>query len=189
MPVDQDVPVLIVGKHVVLRDWRPSDLDPLLFWLRPQNQWQLTNGPYFPRMSSAERNSFAVATVGAAEAPDPRVSLAIVDAIDGRLVGRVNWYWECEETDWRRIGLAVYDPACWGRGFGTEALRLWTGYLFTRTDSLRLDLATYSGNPAMIAAGRRAGYTEEARLRQARRWSGGVHDAIILGILRSEWTP
>jgi RimJ/RimL family protein N-acetyltransferase len=39
----------------------------------------------------------------------------------------------------------------------------------------------------MIAVGRKLGFTQEAVFRQARRWSGGVHDAIVFGVLRSEW--
>ena len=69
----------------------------------------------------------------------------------------------------------------------TEALVLWTRYLFDRTDGLRLDFATYSGNLEMLAVGRRAGHTEEALLRQARRRAGGVHDAVGMGVLRAEW--
>ncbi len=180
-------PVRLIGERVVLRDWVPTDLEPLRNWLQPHQRWRDTNGPYFPRKSAAQQDAFAITTVAGADQPDPRTSLAVVDAVDGRLVGRVNWYWECQETDWRRIALAVYDPARWGHGIGTEALVLWTGYLFDRTDALRLDFATYSGNPGMLAVGSRAGYTEEARLRQARRWAGGVHDAVIMGVLRAEW--
>jgi len=180
-------PVRLVGERVVLRDWVPADLEPLRAWLAPGHPWQVTNGPYFAKAPAADRDAFAAELVAGGERPDPRASLAVVDPGDDRLVGRVNWYWECEETDWRRIGLAVYDHARWGSGIGTECLVLWTDYLFARTDALRLDFATYSGNLGMLAVGRRAGYIEEARLRQARRWSGGVHDAVVMGVLRAEW--
>ncbi|EME63778.1 GNAT family N-acetyltransferase [Amycolatopsis decaplanina] len=85
------------------------------------------------------------------------------------------------------MGLVSYDERYWGGGFGTEALRMWTTYLFSRTDALRLDFATYSGNPGMITPGRRLGFVEEGRFRRARRWSGGVHDAVVYGALREEW--
>lgn len=39
----------------------------------------------------------------------------------------------------------------------------------------------------MIAAGRKLGFVEEARFRKARRWSGGVHDSVVMGVLREEW--
>ncbi|MFI9451642.1 GNAT family N-acetyltransferase [Amycolatopsis sp. NPDC052450] len=180
--------VVLEGEKVRLRDWRPSDLSSLEDLLDPARPWHKTNGPYFGTPAAAAVASTAVElTTTKAERPDPRAGLAVCDLTDGRLIGRVSWYWESRETDWRRMGLVIYDERCWGGGFGTEALRLWTTYLFSRTDTLRLDFATYSGNPGMIAVGRRLGFVEEGRFRRARRWSGGVHDAVVYGVLRAEW--
>lgn len=180
--------VVLNGEKVRLRDWRPSDLDPLLYLLDPARPWHETNGPYFgtPTMAAAESTARELTTIKS-DPPDPRTSLAVCDPRDGRLIGRVSWYWESRQTDWRRMGLVIYDERYWGGGFGTEALRMWTTYLFSRTDALRLDFATFSGNPGMIAVGRRLGFIEEGRFRRARRWSGGVHDAVVYGVLREEW--
>ncbi|ANN21571.1 hypothetical protein SD37_05540 [Amycolatopsis orientalis] len=171
-----------------MRDWRPSDIRSLRDLLDPARPWHKTNGPYFGLPSAADTESAALKlTTAESERPDPRSSLAVTDLSDGRLIGQVSWYWESRQTDWRRLGLAIYDERYWNGGFGTEALRLWTTYLFSRTDALRLDFATFSGNPGMIAVGRRLGFVEEGRFRRARRWSGGVHDAVVYGVLREEW--
>jgi RimJ/RimL family protein N-acetyltransferase len=184
------VVVRLRGRRITLRDWSVDDLPPLRRWLAPEAAWRATDGPYFGRPTPhdvADQLSrlTAAATVPPEFLPSPRPSLAI--AAGDELLGQVNWYWEEEQTDWRRMGLAIYDEANWGRGYGAEALALWTGYLFDTTDALRLDYATYSGNLGMIAIGRKLGFTREAVFRQARRWSGGVHDAIVFGVLRSEW--
>jgi RimJ/RimL family protein N-acetyltransferase len=179
------------GRRIALRDWSVDDLPALREWLAPEQPWRDTDGPYFGRPThravAEQLNRLTVlATVPRDMLPTPRESLAVVDGDDG-LLGQVNWYWEDEQTDWRRMGLAIYDQRGWGRGYGSAALALWTSYLFDTTDALRLDYATYSGNPGMIAVGRKLGFTQEAVFRQARRWSGGVHDAIVFGVLRSEW--
>ncbi|WP_410655304.1 GNAT family N-acetyltransferase [Amycolatopsis sp. lyj-112] len=179
--------VALEGDKVRLRDWQPSDFAPLRDLLDPARPWHETNGPYFGRPTADEAGSRALKLTSRTVTPDPRTSLAVTDLGDGRLIGQVSWYWESEETDWRRLGLVIYDELYWGGGFGTEALRLWTSYLFARTDALRLDFATFSGNPGMIAVGRSLGFVEEGRFRQARRWSGGVHDAVVYGVLREEW--
>ncbi|MFI7115794.1 GNAT family N-acetyltransferase [Amycolatopsis sp. NPDC049868] len=180
--------VVLEGEKVRLRDWRPDDLRPLRDLLDPMRPWHETNGPYFGTPSAAVADSAArELTTTKAEPSDPRTSLAVCALRDGRLIGRVSWYWESRETDWRRMGLVIYDERYWGGGYGTEALRMWTTYLFARTDTLRLDFATFSGNPGMIAVGRRLGFTEEGRFRRARRWAGGVHDAVVYGVLREEW--
>lgn len=185
--------VLLRGRRITLRDWSIEDLSPLRHRLAPEAPWRDTDGPYFGRPShrdvAEQLNRLTVlATVPDEFRPTPRQSLAVVATDGGALLGQVNWYWEEELTDWRRMGLAIYDECDWGRGYGTEALALWTTYLFDTTDALRLDYSTYSGNPGMIAIGHKLGFTQEAVFRKARRWSGGVHDAIVFGVLRDEWT-
>lgn len=180
--------VVLEGDKVRLRDWRPSDLGPLRDLLDPSRSWHDTNGPYFGRPTAADADAMALKlTKPAAALPDPRVSLAITALKEDRVIGQVSWYWESERTDWRRLGLAIYDERHWGGGLGTDALRLWTEYLFARTNALRLDFATFSGNPGMITVGQRLGFVEEGRFRSARRWAGGVHDAVVYGVLREEW--
>ncbi|AOS65222.1 acetyltransferase, ribosomal protein N-acetylase [Actinoalloteichus hymeniacidonis] len=185
-------PLAVVGDPVGLRDWEPADIAPLRDYLRPDRPWYDTNGPYFGRPTAAEIAARigrieSIAGLSAEEREVPRRSVAVVETGSDRLVGEVSWYWESEPTDWRRMGVVIYDESVWGRGYGTEALRLWTDLLFSITDALRLDFATYSGNPGMLAVGTRLGFTEEARFRRARRWSGGVHDSVVFGILREEW--
>ena len=187
-----DRPVELAGRKIRLRDWLRKDLASLRDQLDPSRSWHDTNGPYFGRMSAQDADAMAARLTGLAltetvSLPRPRDSLAIAELATDRLVGQASWYWECEQTDWRRLGLVIYDERYWGHGYGTEALDLWTSYLFAATDALRLDFATYSGNPAMIAVGQRLGFVEEGRFRQARRWPGGVHDSVVLGVLREEW--
>jgi len=189
---DDNQIVELTGRTVRLRDWKPADLVPLRSLLDPSRPWHDTNGPYFGKMSAEQADGMAarlgaVARADPASLPHPRDSLAIAELDTDRLIGQASWYWECEQTDWRRLGLLIYDEQCWGRGHGTDAMRLWTSYLFATTDALRLDFATYSGNPGMIGVGRRLGFVEEGRFRRARRWAGGVHDSVVLGVLREEW--
>lgn len=183
-------PVRLTGDRVLLRDWTPDDRERVTWLLDAARPWHATNGPYFGAPSAAEtsaqiRRFHALGEADPQELPVPRTMLGIEHA--GVLVGAVSWYWESRETDWRRMGIGIHDEAYWGRGLATEALALWTSYLFRTTDALRLDFATYSGNPAMIAVGRKLQFVCEGRFRKARRWSGGVHDSVVFGLLREEW--
>lgn len=149
------------GSRVTLRDWEPGDADRLAELLTPERPWHDTNGPYFGRPTAAGLDAMRDRLLALARTetlPVPRTSLAVVRRADDLLVGTVTWYWESEETDWRRLGIVLWDETCWGQGLGGEALSMWTDYLFGVTDALRLDLATYSGNPAMIALATRAGF-------------------------------
>ena len=182
----------IVGSRVVLRDWRADDLPALREWLRPHHEWHRWDGPYFAPITDAEADEWCAALAASmrrGEWPIPRRRVAIADADDDRLLGSISWHFESEETDWRRIGIVLYDPATWSGGRGTEAVALWTSYLFATTDIVRLDYSTWSGNVRMCRIGPRLGWTEEGRFRQARVVDGRRYDGVVYGVLRSEWEP
>lgn len=187
-------PLVIRGDLVTVRDWHVADADERLRrLLGPDQAWHRTNGPYFgaPTAQQAEETWAGFAALGQADPadfPKPREHpLPIVLNETGHVIGVVSWYWEDSRTDWRRLGVVIYDEAQWGKGCASEALGRFTSYLFDSTDALRLDLATYSGNDAMCALAVKLGFREEARMRAARRWEGGVHDAMVYGVLRGEW--
>ena len=159
-------------------------------WLRPHHEWHRWDAPYFRRPSDAEADQHCgtlAAEIGRGDWPTPRQRLAVVDPLNDRLIGSIGWYYESEETDWRRIGIVLYDPATWSGGRGTEAVALWTSYLFRTTSIVRLDYATWSGNGRMCRVGQKLGWTEEGRFRAARLVEGRRYDSVVYGVLRSEW--
>lgn len=175
---------------VMLRDWTADDADALEPWLRPGHRWQELDAPYFPRPTGDDLRAVVEqvrARAGRVDLPTPRQGLVVAARESSQLLGEVGWYWESEATDWRRMGIALYDPASWGRGLGTRALWLWTTYLFATTRVRRLDFATWSGNVGMLRIGRHLGFTEEARFREARTVHGVPYDSIVMGVLRREW--
>ncbi|MDF9876496.1 GNAT family N-acetyltransferase [Cellulosimicrobium cellulans] len=191
------VPLYAAGARTRLRGWRADDLAAYRGWLRPEHEWHRWDGPYYPVPDDAASDA-AVARLSRAAAaqaarPDgldddglPPRRVVVADEED-RLVGTCSWYWESAETQWARVGIGLYDPAVRGRGLGRDALGAWISYLFSVTDWVRLDLATWSGNAAMLGAARALGLVEEGRSRDARVVDGVRHDAVVLGVLRREW--
>jgi RimJ/RimL family protein N-acetyltransferase len=182
--------VRLEGRAVVLRDFRASDLPLLREWLRPHHEWHRWDGPYFPRPTDAEADAYCrrlAAQVESGEWPVPRRRVVVAARDDDRFVGTISWHWESEETDWRRLGIVLYDPASWSGGLGTEAVALWTTYLFETTEIVRLDYMTWSGNERMCRVGQKLGWTEEGRFRRARVVNGERYDSVVYGVLRSEW--
>lgn len=181
----------LVGNRVVLRDFRREDVGLYRHWLLPHHEWHRWDGPYFPRPTPEQIAAAAtVLSDGVVRGnwPTPRQRLVVADPGTDALIGTVNWYYvEMPETDWRRVGLVIYDPEYWSAGRGTEAIALWTTYLFSTTDVGRLDFATWSGNLGMCRIGQKLGWTEEARYRDARLVDGERYDGVVYGVLRSEW--
>lgn len=106
------------------------------------------------------------------------------------MIGQVSRYWLSEETHWLAVGIVIYDPNLWSKGYGAEALGLWMNYLFeTIPELVRLDLQTWSGNLGMMRLASKLGYQLEGRFRKARMVSGVYYDGLGYGILREEWQP
>lgn len=183
--------VHLTGSRIALRDWREDDVSVFMPWQAPAQRWHELDGPYYPKPSVTDlahmearlRDSIAENIW-----PTPRRRLVIAGAINDELQGVVTWYWESEETNWLSVGIVIFDPAMWGKGFGFEALGLWTGYLFATMPQLaRSDLRTWSGNIGMMRLAEKVGYQQEARFRKARIVNGEHYDGMGYGILREEW--
>jgi putative hydrolase of HD superfamily len=183
----------IPGNQIVLRDWQMDDLSTYAPWLQPGHRWQELDGPYYPGPGEAE----IVEIIGRlrtrienGDLDEPRRAMASARRQSNQLVGRLNWYLQskAEGPKWISVGIAIFDPADWGRSLGYEALGLWSDYLWQAMPSIvRLDIRTWSGNQGMMALAEKLGYVEEARFRQARFVNGNYYDSVGYGVLREEW--
>jgi RimJ/RimL family protein N-acetyltransferase len=77
----------------------------------------------------------------------------------------------------------------WGRGIATEALRAVTDWAFAHLDVVRLEAGVFSWNPASARVLEKAGYTLEARHRQAVTKDGRTTDQLLYARLRAPSAP
>ena len=56
------------------------------------------------------------------------------------------------------VGIDICESDSWGRGIGTEALKLWIGYLFSNLEIDTVGIGTWSGNERMIRCGEKLGF-------------------------------
>jgi len=179
------------GKTIQIRDWELDDLELFRFWNTGYHKFMGFNGPYYARPTAEEIEETIKQyqqNIKDNNWETPRTRLAIADMETNKLLGTVNWYWQSEETNWKSIGIVIYDDNYWSKGIGFEALDLWMTYLFEQDPTLvRLDLRTWSGNHGMMKLGTKLGFIEEARFRKARIVNGEYYDSIGMGILREEW--
>lgn len=182
---------MIEGVKVRLRDITVHDLDDYAYWLQPHHQWQALDGPYYPKTSLEEIPgviSHYKRRIEAGNFPTRRERLVIADHQTNKLLGMVTCYWIGEETWWLALGIAIFDPAMWGKGIGYEAFGLWTDYQFKAEPKfVRMDLRTWSGNLGMMQLALKLGYQQEACFRKARIVNGEYYDGLGYGILREEW--
>lgn len=104
-----------------------------------------------------------------------------------KVIGTVSYYWEHEPSKWLEMGISIYQSDNWGKGIGTNVMRMWIDHLFNTLDIVRVGYTTWSGNKGMIKIGERLGMTMEARIRKVRYYNGTYYDSIRMGLLREEW--
>jgi RimJ/RimL family protein N-acetyltransferase len=114
-------------------------------------------------------------------------SFAIHTLADDRLIGAI----ELSVTQWVHgdayVGIGIGERDDWGKGYGTDAMRVMLRYAFREMNLHRVSLTVFEYNPRAIRSYEKAGFVVEGRLRgwlnrEGRRW-----DMIHMGILREEW--
>lgn len=80
------------------------------------------------------------------------------------------------------------ERSAWGKGIGTEAVRLATRFGFERLGLHRLQAGLYAGNVGSRRVLEKAGYVLEASLRKQLRSDAGWEDHLYFGALAGEWS-
>ena len=85
------------------------------------------------------------------------------------------------------VSIALGEPEYWGKGLGTEAMRMILRYAFTELNLHRVMLWVFGYNQRAIRSYAKAGFQQEGILREMVNREGQRHDVHIMGILRDEW--
>lgn len=107
---------------------------------------------------------------------------------DERLVGFLRFHhieWN-HGIAWIKMGIA--SPADRGHGYGSEALQLAARYAFDELNMRRLQIHIPSYNIKGMELVRKFGFCEEVRRREAYLTAGQRWDAVLFGLLRSDWS-
>jgi len=98
-------------------------------------------------------------------------------ALDG-----INWV---AGDAWVAIGIG--DREDWGKGYGTDAMRLMLRYAFCQLNLHRVSLSVFEYNPRAIRSYEKAGFVREGAAPQFVERDGKRYDLVYMGVLRSEW--
>jgi RimJ/RimL family protein N-acetyltransferase len=112
----------------------------------------------------------------------------MIRALDGdRLIGFVG----LGGIQWNNgdafVGISLGERQDWGKGYGTDAMRVLLRYAFDELNLHRVSLDVFEYNPRAIRSYEKAGFTVEGRCRQYLHREGKRWDLIFMGILREEW--
>ncbi len=154
-------------------------------WLRDSEIWRLID-TYPSHAVSIRRIREGMGKDLEKEPPD-MISFTIRTLADDRLIGDIGlWGMRLNHGD-SFVGIGITERELWGKGYGTDAMRVLLRYAFTEINLHRVSLTVYEYNPRAIRSYEKCGFRVEGRVRQRLNREGRRWDEIYMGILREEW--
>ena len=85
------------------------------------------------------------------------------------------------------IGIAIGDRANWGKGYGSDAMRLALALAFDELNLHRVTATVFSYNERSIALLEKLGFQREGVYREFLQRGGRRYDMLLYGLLNREW--
>jgi RimJ/RimL family protein N-acetyltransferase len=85
------------------------------------------------------------------------------------------------------VAIGIGEPDFWGKGFGSDAMRLMLRYGFNELNLHRVSLNVYDYNLRGIRSYEKCGFKHEGRICEFVLRDGQRSDMLHMGILRSDW--
>jgi RimJ/RimL family protein N-acetyltransferase len=121
------------------------------------------------------------------QSPEAMHYFAIRTLVDDRLIGDIS----LDGVDYIHgdtfVGIGIGERTDWGRGYGTDAMRIMLRYAFLELNLQRVSLNFFEYNARGQRSYEKAGFKVEGRARQFVHRDGQRYNLVFMGILRAEW--
>lgn len=172
------------SEHVGVRPYSPADNEKIHQWL---NDERVT---YFMYYGQRPTTLAQVTDMMAKQWSNEANVLFVVETVKGkRPIGFAGLYDIHPTARKGEFRVLIGDPACWGKGWGTEVTELLTHYAFDRLNLNRVWLGVTDENKGAVRAYEKSGYRVEGVLKQDTYRNSRYYDTVRMGILRSDYYP
>ncbi|MBA3945971.1 MAG: GNAT family N-acetyltransferase [Herpetosiphonaceae bacterium] len=171
---------MLQGEKTSLRAWEQTDLPRWHELSRSVYLMQMGGGDWYPEPLARLEYWFKKSLEKGAD--DEFAIMA-----DGKLIGGVGLHHSDRRSGTTSFGIGIYDEAYVGRGYGSDALRVFLTWVFETQNWRRLWLTTWSTNQRAYRAYQKLGFVEEGRCPEEVYCDGAYVDEVIMGLLREEW--
>ena len=175
----------LVGERVVLRRFRPADLDSFVAYrsIDQVARYQSWEAPY---SRAAGQRFISELTASHPDNAGEWFQFAVALGGTGELIGDCAARPQADDLRQVEIGFTIA-PAHQGRGYATEAVRSLIGYLFGARCKHRVSASSDERNLASIRVLERIGMRREGHLRESSWAKGEWTDDLLYAILDREW--
>lgn len=173
----------IEGEQIYLREVRTSDVGENYYrWLNDPEVTRYLETRYVPRSLQNIREF-----VERMDGNQDEIFLAICLKGNDRHVGNIklgpiNWIHRFGD-----VSLLIGEKSCWGKGVGTEAIRVLAAFAFDVLNLNKLRAGCYEDNRAPARAFMKAGFIQEGMLKKQWQSAGRFQDELLFGLCREDW--
>jgi len=173
----------LVGQRVELRRHSPDHYRLYGEWYGDPEIWRLTSWASAPLGPSAVERLFEDREHSPADD-----SFAIHLRDEDEPIGVVSLMNISVANASAELSIIVGHQEDRHHGYGAEAIAVLLDYAFRDLSLNRVGLSVFDFNEDAIAAYGKLGFREEGRLRGALRRDDTFHDAILMSVLKREWS-
>lgn len=167
------------GDHVRIRSFQPDDADTLFAAIQESREHLQRWLPWVPNYESVADSRDFIARAQARYLLREAFDLGLFDRQSGALLGGIGLHPHDWNIGYVEIGYWLRTSAE-GHGYMTEAVRALTSYAFASLSAHRVQIRCDARNERSAAVAVRAGYLQEAHLRNHRRGQDGIlRDTLI----------
>ena len=171
--------MIIKGKLVMLRPIKISDATRFVKWF---------NDPDFNKFMARRAMSMReeLKWIRGLSKKKDSIHFAI-DTSDGVHIGSCGIHDIHKRDRHAFFGIGIGDKRFWGKGYGTEAIRLALRYAFRKLKLRRISLWVYAYNPRAFRAYQKVGFKETGILKKKTFWNGKFYDDFLMSITAKEF--
>lgn len=171
---------MIKGKNVILRTIRENDLKIILD--RTSDFSEV--GEYFPYFFYTEQQLADKYIKG--EFWNDNAGTMLIENNNGEVVGEICYFKGVFYLPGYEIGYRIYKKEYMGKGYMTEALKLFSAFLFASKEIERLEIKVIRENEESKKVAKKCSFKLEGIIRKGAFQCGRYHDMELFSLIREE---
>ena len=166
-------------ERIFLRETLPSDVnDEYAWWMNDLEVTKYMEARF--RKHTKEDIKNYIKNIG----PENSMLMAIIAKDGNKHIGNIRLGPINKEHSFAILGIMIGNKNYWGKGYGTEAIRLAVDYAFYRLGLKKINADVYENNLGSINAFKKAGFIEEGRRIKQYYSEGDWIDAICFSKIK-----
>ena len=174
---------MLSGEKVRLRAIELTDLDNVMTWINNPEVTRYLLVGLWPLSSETERQWIE----RRAKDADPTDKALVIEALDRTYLGGIGLHKIDFPSGTAEIGIAIGRKDYWGKGYGTDAMKILLRHGFENLRLRKVTLEVFGSNVRAQRSYAKVGFREVGRLKAHLIKQGQYEDAVYMEVFKEEF--